>query len=132
MNRHTILILMTFSLFACACNPPKIEPQARCVTSFTFDYGEDQEIVDFFNAIEKYKGHPELRDEFVQEITNLFGKTRCHQYDLMKQKRVSDAIDYPLSDSDDNVGFHAFTWAKEITPWAKESRRYYEDTCKKK
>lgn len=130
MNRHTILLLMTFSLFACACNPPKIDPQVRCVTSFVFDYGSDEEKQAFFATVDKYKDHPELRDEFVEEITNLFGKTRCHQYDLMKQKRVSDAIDYPLIDSDDSVGFHANDWATKITPWAKESRRYYEDTCK--
>jgi len=124
---------MTCSLIlSCACNPPKIDPQTRCATSFTFDYGDEAQIVEFFNTLDYYQGHPEKRDEFVKEFTNIFGKTRCHLYDLMKQKRVSDAQDYPLADSDDNVGFHAFTWAKEITPWAKESRRYYEDTCKKK
>ena len=124
------LLLISVLLFACACRPPKIKPQTRCTTSLVFDYGTDEEIAEFFKAIDKYKDRPELRDQFVEEFANIFGKTRCHQYDLMEAKRVSDAKNYPLADSDDNTGFHAYTWATEITPWAKESIRYYKDTCR--
>ena len=35
MKTHMMILLMMLS--ACACGVPKIEPQERCVVSFTFD-----------------------------------------------------------------------------------------------
>ena len=51
-------------------------------------------------------------------------------YDLMIQERVSEAYDRDLEYCEDLVGFDAEAWATKITPWGKESRRFYQDTCK--
>lgn len=59
-----------------------------------------------------------------------FKKCRCHNYDLMNQKRISEAWDEPLDVCDDIVGFFAEDWAEEITPWMKEVRRFGEDRCR--
>ena len=59
-----------------------------------------------------------------------FNKCRCHLYDLMKQKRIGDAYDKEITYCDDVTGFHANDWLTEVTPWAKELRRWGNDECR--
>jgi len=119
-------------MLSCACRPPKIEPQERCTISVKFNYGTDEEIDKFFKELGKYSAFPDTRKEFLNDVLSVFGKTRCHSYDLMTGKRVGAAEDHPMLYGNGTTGFFAEDWAQEITPWAKESRRYYEDTCRKK
>ena len=65
-------------------------------------------------------------------VSFTFDKCRCVQYDIMSAQAIGEGYDKPLRYCDDIVGFHAQDWAKEITPWAKKSIRYYNNTCKSK
>jgi len=51
-------------------------------------------------------------------------------YDIQNATRISEAVDYPIEYCEDLVGFSAKSWANDITPWARESIRFYNDTCK--
>jgi len=75
-------------------------------------------------------GKPTILPQERCALSLAFDKCRCHLYDLETATRVSEARDYPLEYCEDLVGFSAGTWAAEITPWARESIRFYEDACK--
>jgi hypothetical protein len=73
---------------------------------------------------------PKIKKQERCVLSFQFNKCRCHMYDLMKQKRVGKSYDLDIQYCEDLVGFHVETWAEEINPWAKESKRYYQDECK--
>lgn len=75
-------------------------------------------------------GLPVIKPQLRCAISFQFDKCRCHEYDLMKATRVSGPQDYPISFCEDLIGFSAKSWAADITPWARESIRFYNDTCK--
>lgn len=63
-------------------------------------------------------------------VSFTFDKCRCINYDIMNAQSIGEGYDMPLSYCDDIVGFHAQDWAKDITPWAKKSIRFYQTQCK--
>ena len=76
--------------------------------------------------------NPQIKPQERCSVSFKFNKCRCHEYDLMSAKRISEAYDRPLEYCEDLTGFHVDAWGLDITPWAKESIRYYKDTCKSK
>lgn len=62
-------------------------------------------------------------------ISFQFNKCRCMQFDLMTMSRVGDAYDKEMIECDDLSGFSFEDFVTKIKPWAKESRRAYEDYC---
>lgn len=75
-------------------------------------------------------GQPVIKYQLRCTISTQFNKCRCHYYDLASAVRVSEAQDYPFNYCEDLTGFSPEAWAKDITPWARESIRFYDDTCK--
>lgn len=75
-------------------------------------------------------GQPVIKPQERCALSFQFNKCRCHLYDLAKAVRVSEPADFPLEYCEDLVGFSAKSWASDITPWARESIRFYNDTCK--
>jgi hypothetical protein len=75
-------------------------------------------------------GQPVIAHQLRCTISMQFNKCRCHLYDLPNAVRVSEAQDYPLEYCEDLTGFTPTSWASDITPWARESIRFYNDTCK--
>ena len=116
---------MMFSFVGCNYFPT-IKPQERCFVSFSFNFGSDEEIESFFSTIEKYKA-PENRKTFLTDAVSILGKGRCHTYDIMNAKRISEAVDVPLIQMDDMTGFSKETWATRITPWGNEIQRWKRD-----
>jgi hypothetical protein len=75
-------------------------------------------------------GQPIIAPQERCALSFQFNKCRCHLYDLQKAERVTEPADYPIEYCEDLVGFSAKAWAADITPWARESIRFYNDTCK--
>ena len=125
----TCSLLPLLLLMACACNPPKVDPQQRATVSFQFNYATQEEIESFFSTIDIYQD-PEHREFFIRDVLRLFGKCRIHTYDIMNVQRISPAEDFPAIECDDLTGFFPESWAKDITPWGRELKRYGEDECR--
>lgn len=51
-------------------------------------------------------------------------------YDFHKAESFGLGYDKPLEYCDDIGGFSAKSWGESITPWAKESIKYYNRACK--
>ena len=100
-----LIVLVTFS----ACNAPQIKNQVRKVWSTQFNTCYCQ----WYNLNE------------IKKVTDF---KPCDEFYL------DNFPDLPTQDNpeycDDLVGFSAPIWAKKITPWGKEVRRYGADTCK--
>lgn len=60
-----------------------------------------------------------------------FEKCRCVQYDIYNAKTEGEGYDKPLEYCEDIVGFKAEDWLKDISPWAKENIRMYDDNRRK-
>ena len=116
------------------CDAPVARPQERCFAQYNFNYAARNTVDNFFDDIEKYKKRPEMRKEFLRDVLQIFGKARCNLYDLNKVSPVNrnGGYDRPLSHMDLFGGFSAKAWAKEITPWGRESLQYYRDACRRK
>jgi len=81
---------------------------------------------------------PKINPKILCDISFQFDRCRCRCFDIM-EIGVTDDIrcgegfasgNYPLGTCEGFSGFILEDWATDILPWGKETRRYYEDTCK--
>lgn len=56
-----------------------------------------------------------------------FEKCRCIMFDLYNWQSIGEGYDMSFDYCDDIIGFSIDDWAQEISPWAKENIRLYED-----
>lgn len=88
---------------------------------------------------------PQIDRQIRRVYSTTFNVCLCQWYDLNKVKNLTEAKpcedffsqhfpDIPIQSNleycNDLVGFNAEAWAKDITPWGREVRRYGEDSCK--
>jgi len=71
---------------------------------------------------------PHISNKERCSVSFKFKKCICYEYSLMAAKRVGPATRYPLQACEDITGFHAEDWAKDISPWAHENIRAYNDS----
>jgi hypothetical protein len=128
------IIFSTLLITTTGCNPPKIRPQERCFNQYNFNFASKAEIEEFFITIDQYQYDEEKQKVFLKDVLAKFGKARCNMYDLNNIKPVDPKAGYdkPLLYNDLIGGFSAESWAKEITPWGKESKQFYKDTCRRR
>lgn len=61
-------------------------------------------------------------------ISFQFNKCRCVEFDVYNWQPIGEGYDQPLEYCDDFGGFFFKDWAQELTPWAKENIRLYEQS----
>ena len=70
---------------------------------------------------------PRIKDKERCTASFKFNLCVCAPYSLMRAKRSGRELIHPIEYCDDITGFHAEAWKKDITPWARENIRAYND-----
>lgn len=82
---------------------------------------------------------PEFKPQVRRLWSDQFQTCFCQNYDINKASNLDDFVPCDLffdseepnrSFCDDLIGFNVASWAKEITPKAREVIRWAKDSCK--